>query len=431
MITFGRPEPDMRRAFPIPPWIQQYGWPFIGWGILLILMAACASTHLTPIGAGGQAFRLQDDERRLWARAQEEQERLDKSGLLYVDPDLESYVNEIARRLLPPGVPSQDLSIKVRILQNPLLNAFAMPNGTIYLHTGLLARMENEAQLAALLGHEITHATHRHSAKHFRDVQNKAAALSVLRMTTAGVGNVFGGLGGLAGDFVNLLGTVGAVASIYGYSRDLEREADLEGFRRLINVGYDPTEASKLFGHLQRKLDEEKDTKEPFFFGTHPRLQERIDTYTELLRTQYPREAAARGRLRNAEPFLARTQRLLLDNAVLDLRIGRFNTAKVTIEKFLQQAPSNPRALYLLGEVLRQQATSEHTAQAVQAYKSAMTSDPEFADPYKGLGLLYYKHNQREWALPLFERYLTLAPEASERGYIDAYVRELKAGGSR
>ena len=316
----------------------------------------------------------------------------------------------------------QELSLTVRVIQNPLLNAFALPNGTIYVHTGILARMDNEAQLAALLGHEITHVTHRHTIKQFRSIQNKAAFVATLQVTLAGVpfGNV-----------ATLLGAIGTMASVYGYSRDREREADLEGFKSLERAGYDLNEAPKLFVHLQRDLDPDEDKKEPFFFGTHPRLQERIDNYTELLQTRAPRQASEAWLIRHDEVFRKRTLRLLLDNAVLDLRVGRFNTAKVAIEKFLRQDPHHPQGLYLLGEVLRQQGRPENIEQAIHVYEAAMQGDPAFPDPLKGLGFLYYKQQQWEQAVQLFERYLALAPKAGDRGYIEGYLRSLKTGGNR
>ena len=85
--------------------------------------------------------------------------------LNYAELELEAYVNEVTQSLLPAEAKWQGLSLKVQVIQNPLLNAFVLPNGMMYVHTGLLARMDNEAQLAALLGHEITHVTHRHTIK--------------------------------------------------------------------------------------------------------------------------------------------------------------------------------------------------------------------------------------------------------------------------
>jgi predicted Zn-dependent protease len=212
-------------------------------------------------------LQLEDDERRLWSRAREEEGRWEKSGLLYSDPSLTEYVNGIAQRVLPAAARLPGLSIRVHIMQHPLLNAFALPHGSIYIHTGLLARMENEAQLATLLAHEMTHVTHRHAVKCWRSLQNKTAFMATLQVTLAGI------------PFANLaalLGSVGTLASVYGYGRDLEGQADIEGFKALVQAHYDPKEAARLFVHLQRSVAEEK-KPEPFFFGTHPQLQERID----------------------------------------------------------------------------------------------------------------------------------------------------------
>ena len=233
------------------------------------------------------------------------------------------------------------------------------------------------------------------------------------------------------GNVAALLGTIGTIASVYGYSRDHESEADLEGFKSLERVGYDLNEAPKLFAHLQRDWDSDQEKKEPFFFGTHPRMQERIDSYTELLRWRGPRQDSEAWRIRQDEVFRQRTHRLLLDNAVMDLRAGHFNTAKAAIEKFLQQDPRRPCGLYLLGEVLRQQGKPEHMTQAVQAYEAALQLDPSFPDPFKGLVLLYYKQQQREQAIQCFEGYLALAPETVDREHIEGYLRSLKTGGSR
>ena len=135
--------------------------------------------------------------------------------------------------------------------------------------------MDNEAQLATLLGHEMTHVTHRHLVKMFRDIKNKTAFLATLQVATAGLGPI----GSLAGT----LGTIGTVAAVTGYSRENETEADKEGFHLVALAGYDVEEAPKLFLHLKREVEEEQ-IKEPFFFGTHPRLQERIDNYNVLLK---------------------------------------------------------------------------------------------------------------------------------------------------
>lgn len=389
--------------------------------VLLLLLAAlaagCESLALAPVGKMPTGFQPEPDEKRLWNRSLEEQRRLDRSGHLYDDRDLEAYVNEVLPRLVPPEVTQHGFGITVRVLKNPLLNAFTYPNGVIYLHTGILARMDNEAQLATLLGHELIHATHRHGVRQFRDILNKTAFASTL----GALGAPFGAAGGLVG----LIGAVGAVAAVYGFSQEQEREADQEGLALMVRAGYDPGEAPKLFGHLKQWVEEEK-KKEPFFFGTHPRLTERIESFEQLLAGEY-KEAAARGGRLGVEEFLARTRRLVLDNALLDLQAGRFVQARKGLTKYLASADDS-RAHYYLGETYRRENEPKERPQAIQHYQKAIDLDSAFADPHRGLGTLYYQEGKREEARQAFERYLILAPVAKDRPFIEGILKELADG---
>jgi predicted Zn-dependent protease len=379
------------------------------------VLVGCATTALAPIGAGTQPFLPEQDERRLWNRGRELEDRLDRSGHRYVDQALERYLNEVAERLLPSDVRAQSLSWRVKILQNPLLNAFALPHGTIYVHTGLLARLEDEAQLATILGHEMAHVVSRHAVRHIRQVQNQTAFMATLLTMTAVLGPYR--------DLAALLGSLGTLAAVTGYSKDLELEADLEGMRWLVEAGYDPNSAPQVFRLLQEDPDGEG-VKEPFFFGTHPRLQERVEHYAERLKTQY-RAEAKRGRTTNREAFLSQTRAVVLDNSVLDIRLGRFNTAKAAIDKVLAQDAHHPRAHYSLGELYRQRGEARELDLAIAAYQQAIALAPDYADPYKGLGIVFYKQDLRDRAWAAFERYLILAPEAMDRAYVDDYLHEL------
>jgi predicted Zn-dependent protease len=112
-----------------------------------------------------------------YGKAQEEQDAIDGSGLLYQDTEIENYLNQIAEKLQTNSI-SPDISFQIKVIKDPKLNAFALPNGVIYIHTGILARMDNEAQLAALLAHEMTHCTHRHSLKTLRNIKDRTQAKS-------------------------------------------------------------------------------------------------------------------------------------------------------------------------------------------------------------------------------------------------------------
>ena len=372
---------------------------------------ACATTDLPPVEEM-QSFELQEDEKRLWNRSVEEQHRLDNCNCLYEDPVLTEYVNEISQKLFPEDVRAKGLTIEVKILKNPLLNAFAYPNGVMYVHTGILSKMENEAQLAALLGHEMSHVTYRHAVENFRNVKNTTAVLATVQVASI----PFGAYGNLA----SLLGNVGAMAAVTGYSRELEREADAAGLQLMVQAGYDPHESPKLFNHLKRDIDEQE-VKEPFFFGSHPRLNERINNYTVFIRENYPNTKGAV----NEERFMAVITPMLLDNAMSDLSMGRYKSAKWGIERFIQRQPENASGHFCMAELYRQMGKQEDRESAIQAYSRAIQCDPAYPEPHKGLGMIYFKQKRYDKSRTAFEQYLLLAPDAEDKGYIEQYIRRM------
>jgi predicted Zn-dependent protease len=380
--------------------------------LLLLILSGCATTNLPPVTKSTFAT-LEEDEKGLWRRSEEEQRIINRSGLIYKDEELENYLNEIARKLTPPEVLNY-FQFKVKVIKNPYLNAFSYPNGVIYVHTGILARMDNEAQLATLLGHEITHITHRHAVRTFRDIKNKTAFLATLQVSLAVFNN------DIVRELVNILGAIGTIAAVSGYSQELETQADVEGFKLMLSAGYDPYEAPKLFLHLKKELEDEQ-IKEPFFFGTHPRLQERIQNYNSFLtQLQYPNVT------KNTEIFLQKTKNVILDNAFLDLKAGRFNMAKRGAEKYLSIKPDDARAYYLLGEIHRQRGEKDDPEKAKENYERAISLDPSFPDSYKGLGMIYYKQGEKFLAKKYFELYLSVYPEAPDKAYIEEYLKTLQ-----
>lgn len=381
--------------------------------LLLICLAAalggCATTSLPPVTTAN--FSFEDDEKRLWNRSAEEQRALARSGVLYHDRELEQYLNQVARKLQPAEI-YRSIPFQIAVVKNPYSNAFAYPNGMIYLHTGILARMENEAQLATLLAHEMTHATHRHQVREFRGVLNKSAVFASTRSLLGGVPGV--------GDLANVLGEIGTAAAISGHSRELEAEADQEGIKLVVKAGYNPHEAPKLFDHLKQEL-EESEQQEPFFFGSHPRLADRIDSYQAFLKGY-----ANGGGLDNTELFRRKTTGVVIENAQMDFRAGRFPQARRSAEKYIGIRPHDGRGYYLLGEIARQQGDEKGLAEAQRQFQRAVTVDPGYANAHKGLGLVYFREGKKAQAAKAFRAYLAKAPNAPDRSYIEDYLSQCK-----
>lgn len=369
----------------------------------LVLLAGCSAATLPPAGIG---FVPDEDEKRLWQVAREEEKNLDGSGLIYQNAELDGYLDSVVKKLVSSET-LKVLPLKVSVIRNPYLNAFTFPNGRIYIHEGMLVRMQNEAQLATLIAHELSHATCRHLVREFRNVKS----------TTT----LYATLSSLTGNLLLPIGELTALSAIRGHSRDMETEADTEGLRLLIAAGYDPFEAPKVFTILLNEVQEEK-IEEPFFFGSHPRLQERIDNYQTLLKAVTVETAA---RTTNSSNYLRMISPLLLDNAGLDLKRGRFEAARQAVERFLAVRGDDARAYYLLGETWRQGGNREWLGKARECYLKAAALDPTYPDPHRSAGLVSYKLKERESAKASLQRYLALSPNASDKGYIEEMIKSL------
>ncbi len=364
--------------------------------LLVLALAGCATTSLPPLS--GTRLDLQEDEKRIWINAEEGEKQINRSGLVAADADFERYLGEVARKLFP----DTPVAFRIRVLRDSGMNAFALPNGAIYLHTGLLARMENEAQLAALLGHELTHAVNRHGIRTMRDIKNKAAIFSAVT------------LGGYGSSLLTL-------ASVTGYERDLEREADREGYRRMVDAGYEPSEAPRIFRILELWI-RETGVKDPYFFSSHPKVLERIESF-EALAAADPQRGKG---VDNREVFVRRTATVVFENAMLDLKGGRYESALRGVDRCIAASPREARGHCLRGEILRRRNAGSDIDNAVVSYRQAVAVDAACAEAYRALGLIHFKRAEKEEARRMLEQYLRVSPGASDRAYVEGYLRSLR-----
>ena len=355
-------------------------------------------------------------ETMLWQRAQEEQAILNNSGLLYPNSELEDYLNHIARRLQPDDIPS-DLSFKIKVIQDPNLNAFAFPNGVIYVHTGILARMDNEAQLAVLLAHEMTHCINRHTMRVLGSIKSRSKFIATVQETSARIA--------MTQDVAKFLGLTGSMAAVTGYTRELETEADRIGLDLAVKAGYDYREALRLLEHLKKEMTMEG-LEEPFLFGTHPNVEQRIANVRGWLNTEYRSKSAG---VKNTLIFQSKLSKVILDNASLDLRLGRLLVARRGVEKFLQIKPDDPQAYYLLGEIHRQRGQEDDLKTAKGFYQKAISLNPSFAAPHKAIGLIHYKNGEKHQAKKYFETCLLLSPDTPDKAYIQGYLKHCSKNG--
>ena len=393
---------------------------------------ADAQTSVTP-GPAEQEIRAQADR---------EAAQLDARSAPHDDPLLDAYLARIVEKLVRAGAGGPPF--RVTVLRDPTLNAFALPNGRIYVHTGLLAGLESEAQLAMVLGIEMTHVTSRHALALARaagrpapsTIVASAAAIGLEQATEASVGALDGvGTAALSATAVTIFGRglpLAAEAAVYGRGDSLERDADAGGMDRLVRAGYDPAEAARAFEVLRRDLGS-RGGLEIFFFGRREQLAERVATTAELLRTHFAAAAAAPGTLRTTDEFKLQMPPVVRANARLDIQAGRFALAADQLDRVLAVAPRDPVAHLYYGDLYRlrsQRAPSgpegaDWARQAIDRYESAARLDPALADPFRQLGLLYYQQREIARARAAFQQYLTLAPGAPDAERVAEYLAEL------
>ncbi|ATH83886.1 peptidase M48 Ste24p [Ectopseudomonas mendocina] len=199
-------------------------------------LAGCAVNPAT----GRTDFVMMSERQELDLGARYNQEIL-KQYPRYEDAKLQAYIQRVGERVARSSHRNQ-LNYVFTLVDSPDINAFALPGGYIYIHRGLLAYLNSEAELAAVLGHEVGHVTARHSVRQ----QSQSTAWSLLGHAAAigtGVGAV--------GDLTNVMGN----AFVRGYGRDMELEADGLGAQYLARSGYDPQAMIEVVKVLKNQED--------------------------------------------------------------------------------------------------------------------------------------------------------------------------------
>ena len=184
---------------------------------------------------------------------------------VYDDPELQEYVDRLGQELAARSERAH-LEWHFSVLDDPLVNAFALPGGYIYITRGILAHFNSEAELAAVLGHEIGHVVARHSANQMSKQQLAGIGLAVGSIALDPRNET--GLGDLAG--------AGLQLAFLKFGRDDERQADSLGLRYIDRAGYDPRPMTNVFQTLGRVSAAAGAPRGPNWFSTHPAPENRV-----------------------------------------------------------------------------------------------------------------------------------------------------------
>lgn len=219
---------------------------------LLLALAACSKNPVT----GKRQLSLVSTEQEI-ALGKESAEQIAQQIGRYPDEKVQAYVNEIGQRMAKASE-RPELPWTFTVLDDPTVNAFALPGGPVFVTRGILTHMNSEAELASVLGHEIGHITARHSVDQISKAQ--------LAQVGLGVGMIFSEdlrqYGQLAG--------VGLQLMFLKFGRDDERQSDELGFKYMVAQGYDPRQMAEMFNTLERASKGEGGGRLPEWLSTHP-----------------------------------------------------------------------------------------------------------------------------------------------------------------
>jgi beta-barrel assembly-enhancing protease len=389
--------------------------------------------------------------------------RLERDGLVLADEAANAYLRRIGKSLIPRGLELDRVSFRFRAVRDPQPNAFALPNGSIYVTTGLMSLIDNESQLAAILAHELTHVMGRHTYLANRSNRKKFLTMNVM----AAVGAY--APGGVVGAVITVVTTVAPfimMATMYGYSRDLEREADLKGIDMMVSAEYPPEEMVNVMKLLDKDFEGENIR---LFYNDHPSLDERIKYLSSYLGARANTVTPQMELNRERKLYFQNVEPVMRHNLQLAISAGRARSA-IYFAQRLVDFHEDSQNLYWLAESYRalgprpsqltekeltnsakkdaskkrvkrtveeeerellatpagKESWQKHQQLAEQFYQRALNVENPAPVAHRGLGMLYEKLERGNDAVAEYEKYLELSPTATDRERIQRRIQVLK-----
>ena len=238
---------------------------FLGLALILFTFVGCS---VNPATGQKQFTGLMSPESEESVGAGEHEKIVAEYGGLYADQRVQSYVNRIGQTIAK-NTERPEVTYKFFVLDSPIVNAFALPGGYVYMTRGLMAVANDEAELAGVIAHEIGHVTGRHQAARYSQGVLTQLGATVL---SAAVGNA------------SVSRAVGLGTNLYmsSYSREQEHEADTLGVRYLSRAGYDTFAMADFLDHMEAynsteaRLEGKNQGSGMNYFSTHPPTPERV-----------------------------------------------------------------------------------------------------------------------------------------------------------
>ncbi|MDT8399046.1 MAG: M48 family metalloprotease [Pseudomonadales bacterium] len=369
---------------------------------LLGLLQGCV---VNPVTGRSELSLLSEQQELAIGNQQYGPSRQSQGGDYEVDPALSAYVSEVGQRLA--AVSDRPLPYEFAVLNNSVPNAWALPGGKIAVNRGLLLELNNEAELAAVLGHEVVHAAARHGAQ--------AMTRGVLLQGAL----VVGAVAARNSEFSDVIvgsSQLGAQLISQSYGRDAERESDYYGIQYMVRAGYDPRAAVSLQQTFVRLSEGQASGWLEGLFASHPPSQERVDNNQALVNELMPQLAGrdlelGEVRYQQAIAYLKESKPAyeLYDEAERAIAEDRLEVAVDKLDQAIALVPGEARFSGLKADILLYQRRYQ---QALDTYDQAIAKDDTYYDYYLGRGVAQARLGSVNLARADLEKSAQLLPTA-------------------
>lgn len=396
---------------------------------LLVVSAGCV-TSIPPLTSADPQFGQSAAEKNLLTRADAFDRELERRGMLLEAPALVAYLRSVGEPLVPKEVIAR-VHFRFHILRSPVANAFALPNGSIYLTVGLLAHLDSEAELAQVMGHEIAHVVLRHGFKSYETNRSSIVAAHIADMFLLGTS----------------LAYLPYVASVANFSREQEEEADVAGLRSVAAQGYSPDQAIRVFERIQR-VKSGADTRGSWY-SSHPSNRERAEILSERVRNG---DIPARPAREGGRAFREYVASIVEEDIRLKLNARQYELALDAAMRSVTERPDGALNHFYMGEAYRSMgddpkgAAREHSwiygkpfndklvaefegrrntfyQSAEDAYRRALERDSQLLVALRGLGLVNLGRGEYDAARERLGGYLARSEAINDREYIANLLR--------
>ncbi|MGE3318753.1 MAG: M48 family metalloprotease [Candidatus Berkiella sp.] len=371
--------------------------------IILLTLTACAQNPVT----GRQELQFVSQDKEIKMGLDNYQYGQQSSGGQYTtDPELTAYVQEVGNKLAKNSA-RPDLPYEFVVLNDSVPNAWALPGGKIAVNRGLLTHLENEAELAAVLGHEITHAAARHGAK--------AMERQIIMSTGLVAANVAIAATHKENDPAYKDQALAASAAVAAglistkYSREAELEADSYGMDYMAKAGYSPQGAVSLQQTFVKLMDKKSPNWLEGLFASHPPSKERVAANRQRALSMPQDLTLGEARFAQKTAKLKQNQAAYdaYDEGVKAFKKEEYTTALAAVNKAINQVPQEALFYGLQGDIYAKQ---DHKDKAMIAYQSAIAKNPNYFYYYHQRGLLLEKMGKKAEAKAELEKAQKLLP---------------------